>query len=111
MKVPVAKLLAAVGGEIADEVPLALLDARHVHLHRLGDEAEFARAADLMPAMRRLQQRLRRHAAAQDAQAAHLAVGLDHGRRRAEADGGARRGVAGAAAADDDHVELGLAGL
>ena len=90
---------------------LARLDARHVHLRPAWHiEAEFARAADLMPAMGRFEQRLRRHAAAQDAEARRSPLPPSITTvRGAERRRGAGRGVARAAAADDRDVEIGLA--
>ena len=55
---------------------------------------------------RRVEQRLRRHAAAQDAQSADFLAAFDDDRFQARARRRSRRRIAAAAAADDRHVKI-----
>ena len=97
--------------EFRDELFLSLLDGFHVHADRLRIQAELSRAFDIVPAMRRLEQRLRRHAAVQDTEPADLRAALDNDRLGHKPGRRARRGITGAAAANDGDIELGLHGL
>ena len=104
IKSPLFQLLTPVVRELADHLLFAREDFRTDRADVLGAEPEFARPPQGHEAVGRLDEGLARHAAAQNAQAADLLAALDERGLQAEAGGGARRGVARAATADDDEI-------
>ena len=91
-------------GPAGDEGPLALGERAIVQRRLAGAHRELVRRADVVEQVAGRQQRLGRHAAAQDAQAAQRPV-VDQRDGGAQVAGGARRGVPAAPGADHDHVE------
>ena len=89
--------------EAVDEPALARHDALEVDGERAGVDAEPSGHGDVVRAIARRDQRLRRHAAAQDAQAAQRPV-VDEGDFRAQRSRRARGGIAARTRPHDDQI-------
>ena len=100
----VFQLPAPVTRELADEPLLARLDFRPDNADVFGAQTVFLRAAQGGEAVGAFDHRLAGHAAAQDAQAAHVLAAFNEGSLEPQAAGGARGGETGAAAADHDEI-------
>ena len=102
----VLQLAAPVAGEFLDHRRLAPHHCREVEADLARLQAPDAGAPGLVPHIGRVQQRLGRHAAAQDAQSAQFPAALDNDGATTAAGGRPCGGVAGAAAADHRNLEV-----
>ena len=93
-----------VTGEIGDDFPLARMDGFHVGPGRGNLQAEGFPLLREVQHVGHVKQRLRRHAAAQDAEAAELARAIDDGGAKSERGGGPGRVEPGTAAAEHEEV-------
>ena len=75
----VLKLLCPMIGKFPDQPPLAIPDGHGIGAAIFRPEPKFRRISDRLGPMPAFQQGLARHAAAQDAQPAHLLGALNHG--------------------------------
>ena len=102
------QLLPAEIGELGDERVLARHDFGEVEASVFDAHAPCAGVIREVHDFGGVEQRLRRHAAAQDAQAADFFAAFDNDSFQAGASGGTRRSVAGAAAAEDGQIKVEL---
>ena len=94
----------AVRGKLADDLFLPRLHRLHVGAGRGNFEAKGAALLREVEDLGHVEQRLGRHAAAQDAQPAKLLRAVHDGGFEAEADGDTRGVEAGATTADDEEI-------
>ena len=97
--------LLPVGGELADDGELASVEFFHVYGGSGDAKAEPGAVLGEVEDFGRVEQGFRRHAAAQDAEAAELAGAVDDGDRFTEVGGDAGGVEAGGTAADDDKIK------